>query len=53
MPLQHVVPCFGYRIEQKPLPGALQFEKAINLGVPKGPLLGQLKKWPGCDIRKW
>ncbi len=48
MPLQHVVPCFGYRIEQKPLPGALQFEKAINLGVPKGPLLGQLKN--GLDV---
>ncbi|WP_299512188.1 ribonuclease Z [uncultured Rummeliibacillus sp.] len=43
MPLEHVVPCFGYRIEQKPLLGTLQVEKAIALGVPKGPLLGQLK----------
>ncbi|MGX9135185.1 ribonuclease Z [Rummeliibacillus sp. JY-2-4R] len=48
MPLQHVIPCFGYRVEQKPLPGALQVEKAINLGVPKGPLLGQLKT--GLDV---
>lgn len=47
-PLQHVVPCFGYRIEQKPLRGTLQIEKAIALGVPKGPLLGQLKN--GSDI---
>lgn len=43
MPLEHVVTCFGYRIEQKPLLGTLQVEKAIALGVPKGPLLGQLK----------
>lgn len=49
MPLQHVIPCFGYRVVQKPLQGALQFEKAQALGVPKGPLLGQLKN--GNDIR--
>lgn len=43
MPLEHVVPCFGYRIEQKPLAGALDIVKATALGVPKGPLLGRLK----------
>ncbi|WP_010303070.1 ribonuclease Z [Kurthia senegalensis] len=41
--LEHVIPCYGYRVEQKPLSGALDLEKAISLGVPKGPLLGQLK----------
>lgn len=46
--LQHVVPCFGYRIEQKPLPGTLLIEKARELGVPKGPLLGKLKR--GEDV---
>ena len=46
--LRHVVPCFGYRIEQKDLPGELLIEKALALGVPKGPLLGQLKS--GKDI---
>lgn len=46
--LRHVVPCFGYRIEQKDLPGELQIEKALALGVPKGPLLGQLKS--GQDV---
>ncbi|MBK3494113.1 ribonuclease Z [Viridibacillus sp. YIM B01967] len=46
--LQHVIPCFGYRIVQKPLPGTLQIEKARELDVPNGPLLGQLKK--GLDI---
>lgn len=46
--LRHVVPCFGYRIEQKDLPGELLIEKAKDLGVPKGPLLGQLKR--GHDV---
>ena len=46
--LRHVVPCFGYRIEQKDLPGELLIDKAQALGVPKGPLLGQLKN--GRDI---
>lgn len=42
--LQHVIECFGYRVEQKDLPGELLIDKALALGVPKGPLLGQLKK---------
>lgn len=46
--LQHVIPCFGYRIEQKPLPGKLLIEKAIEIGVPKGPLLKELKE--GNDV---
>ncbi|MBD7983223.1 ribonuclease Z [Sporosarcina sp. Sa2YVA2] len=41
--LQHVIPCFGYRIEQKPLPGKLLIDKAFEAGVPKGPLLKKLK----------
>ena len=41
--LEHVIPCYGYRIEQKPLKGELLIEKAKELGVPKGPLLGKLK----------
>lgn len=46
--LEHVVPCLGYRIEQKERPGALLIEKAYELGVPKGPLLGALKN--GADV---
>lgn len=46
--LQHVIPCFGYRIEQKDLPGALHLERAVAFGVPKGPLLGKLKS--GQDV---
>ena len=46
--LEHVIECFGYRVEQKPLPGQLKIERAIEMGVPKGPLLRQLKN--GFDI---
>lgn len=46
--LEHVIPCFGFRIEQKPLQGELLIHKALEYGVPKGPLLGKLKN--GKDV---
>ncbi|WP_432358710.1 ribonuclease Z [Sporosarcina sp. UB5] len=46
--LEHVIECFGFRIEQKPLPGKLLVEKAVEFGVPKGPLLKKLKD--GADV---
>jgi len=46
--LQHIIPCLGYRIEQKPLPGKLLIDKVKEAGVPKGPLLKQLKS--GEDV---
>lgn len=47
--LDHAIPCWGYRIQQKPLPPKLLIEKATALGVPKGPLLAKLKN--GEDVR--
>ena len=46
--LDHVIPCFGYRVEQKPLPPVLLIDKAMESGVPKGPLLAKLKS--GQDV---
>lgn len=46
--LSHVIPCFGYRVIQKPLPPVLLIEKAKELGVPKGPMLAKLKN--GHDV---
>ncbi len=46
--LNHVIPCFGYRIIQKPLPPVLLIDKALELGVPKGPMLAKLKN--GHDV---
>lgn len=47
--LAHVIPCYGYRVEQKSLPGTLFIDKALAAGVPKGPLLQQLKN--GLDVK--
>ncbi|RAZ76720.1 ribonuclease Z [Planococcus halotolerans] len=46
--LDHVIPSYGFRIEQKPLPPKLLIDRARDLGVPKGPLLAKLKS--GKDV---
>lgn len=48
--LEHVIQCFGFRIEQKPLPGKLLVDKAFESGVPKGPLLKQLKDGEDVEL---
>ncbi|WP_096186660.1 ribonuclease Z [Evansella halocellulosilytica] len=42
-PLIHGLPCYGYRIEQKDLPGPLLMDKVHEYGIPEGPILKQLK----------
>lgn len=42
-PLHHRVPAYAYRVDQKPRPGRFDVERARALGVPEGPLFGQLK----------
>lgn len=49
--LQHVIPCFGFRIEQKPLRGKLLMDKVNEFGVPKGPLLKQLKDGEDVELQ--
>ena len=46
--LQHVIECYGYRVEQKDLPGQLLVDKVQAQGVPRGPLYRELKE--GRDI---
>ncbi|NBD23482.1 ribonuclease Z [Paenibacillus glycinis] len=46
--LQHRLPCFGYRITERPQPGPLNLKRLGELGVPAGPLYGKLKR--GEDI---
>jgi ribonuclease Z len=48
LPLEHRVPCFGYRITECESPGKLNVERLQQLGVPAGPLFGRIKK--GEDI---
>ncbi|MFJ7826608.1 ribonuclease Z [Psychrobacillus sp. NPDC096623] len=46
--LEHVMPCFGYTVKQKALAPELFIDKTDALGVPRGPLLKQLKD--GRDV---
>jgi ribonuclease Z len=42
--LKHRVPAYGYRISEKDRPGRFNVEKALELGIPSGPIYGQLKR---------
>jgi ribonuclease Z len=42
-PLTHRVPAYGYRVETRPRPGRFDVERARALGIPPGPVYGQLK----------
>ena len=44
----HRLPCFGYRITERPQPGQLNMERLVELGVPFGPMYGKLKR--GEDV---
>lgn len=50
MPLQHRIPCFGYRVEERDAPGRLQAEKLRALGIKEGPLFGKLKRGEGVTL---
>ena len=41
--LTHRVPAYAYRVDQKPRPGRFDVERARALGVPPGPVYGELK----------
>lgn len=43
-PLDHTKTCVGYTLEELDRPGEFNPEKALHLGVPVGPLWGQLQK---------
>ena len=42
-PLSHRVPTYGYRVALPDRPGTLDVEKSDAAGVPRGPLLAELK----------
>ena len=42
-PLTHTRPCMGYCLEEKMRPGVFHPEKAVALGVPRGPLWSLLQ----------
>ncbi len=42
-PLKHTQFCLGYRLEERERPGKFNPGRAIELGIPKGPLWGRLQ----------
>ena len=42
-PLTHRVPAYAYRVNQKPRAGRFDIDKAKELGIPPGPIYGDLK----------
>ena len=42
-PLNHRIPAYAYRIDQKPLPGRFDVNLAKELGIPPGPIYAELK----------
>ncbi len=43
-PLDHTIPTFGYRLQEKDLPGRFDAETADRIGVPFGPERGRLQR---------
>ncbi len=43
LPLEHRIFTLGYRFQEKDKPGRLNIDRARELGIPEGPLLGKLK----------
>ncbi|MBL8967738.1 MAG: ribonuclease Z [Spirochaetaceae bacterium] len=42
-PLRHTKPCYGYTLEEEARPGAFHPERALELGVPRGPMWSTLQ----------
>jgi ribonuclease Z len=54
-PLRHTKPCYGYTLEEEGRPGEFHPEKALELGVPRGPLWARLQSGeavPGAGGRR-
>ncbi len=41
--LRHTKACYGYAMEESPRPGAFHPDRAVALGVPRGPLWSELQ----------
>lgn len=42
--LEHVMPSYGYRVEEPARPGKLFVDKLAELNIPPGPIYGRLKR---------
>jgi len=44
LPLDHSIFCLGWRFQEKDKPGVFNLERAVELGIPRGPLYGKLQR---------
>lgn len=49
-PLDHRIPCLGYRLEEAGRPGRFLVERACRLGVPEGPLFSRLQSGQTVEL---
>ncbi|MCR4676496.1 MAG: ribonuclease Z [Sphaerochaetaceae bacterium] len=50
VPLLHTKPCFGYVLKEKDRAGEFSVENAKALGVPMGPMWGQLQRGMSVEL---
>ncbi|MFH1224526.1 MAG: ribonuclease Z [Candidatus Diapherotrites archaeon] len=50
-PLDHDVPCHGYVFEEQGKSGEFQRAKALELGIPEGPVWGKLQKGESVKVK--
>ncbi len=48
---EHSIPSLGYVLREKPRQGKFNREKAIELGIPPGPLFGRLQRGETVNIK--
>ena len=47
---EHSIPSLGYALVENPRPGRFNREKAVELGIPPGPLFAELQKGNSLEI---
>lgn len=50
-PLKHEVECFGFAFIEEGKRGEFQRQKALDLGIPEGPLWGKLQKGEPVEVK--
>ncbi|MDP6833572.1 MAG: ribonuclease Z, partial [Prochlorococcaceae cyanobacterium ETNP1_MAG_9] len=50
-PLNHRVPAYAYRVEQKPRPGRFDIERAQALKIPPGPIYAALQRGEKVQLK--